>query len=282
MAGIRHSILIPHRNRHQYLGLCLWSIHRSAVVCEVREYEVVIADSGSAYPLTDELIRFCEDDQNGLFGDSSGTTVHLRALTDPAPPRVFSKPRALNQAIDAARGDILTFLDADAIVGRLFMETPAQLDADAALVRVNYRVRYLPATKLWPIQRASNREIYVAKLFATYDEQPIGWEAYRNHYQNVWSPSEQPWGNSQFTIRRQDLRGARPDEAYFGRGQEDMDFNCQIEAAWDEAYRGVIYTDPDHAMFHLQHEYERGWNSDRLKYENNQRYRAKRLKLMGV
>ena len=261
---MKHSILIPHRNRDRQLELCLWSIHRSAIECGVKEYEVVAADSG----------------QNGVCVDGWASGWY-RVIPDPVPPAVFNKPRCLNLAIDAARGEILTFLDADAIVGKRFMETVDAFDREPSLVRVNYRVRYLAEDDALGIEMAADKAAHVDSLFAHYDSFPHGWEAYGHHHLNTWTDSVQPWGNSQFSICRKDLRGCRPDEAYAGRGQEDMDFNCQLEAAWGEAYRGVIFTDADHAMFHQRHEYEPEWNDEGRKRLNNERYRAKRMKLLG-
>ena len=254
-----HSILIPHRDRNEHLLLCLHSLYRAAQQCDPGEWEVVVVDSGSETPP-----QPCD-----------GVSV----VRDLQPPAMFNKCRALNLAIEAATGDVLTFLDADAVVGPLFLEGWRPL-SDAALSRVCYRVRYIDADTL-------SRDL--EGIFRTYNNQndgkdlfSRGYEAYGRHkrLQPPVSEKHQPWGNSQFSIRRETLGDLRWDEAYISHGFEDQDFMAQLEAKLGGSYRAHIWTDGAHAMFHLNHE-PGAWRDRNLSDFNHERYRVKRKGLLG-
>lgn len=244
-----HSILIPHRDRNQHLGLCLWSLDRSACACGVTDWEVVIVDCGSR--------RLPE-----------GTGPHMRVIVDRDAPESFNKSRALNLAMDQARGDVLTFLDADAIVGERFLEAAGCL-ADASLDRCCYRVRYLPMEESVRVETAEDRAAYVSELFEDYTRYELAQESYRRHdldRRRVHNVAGQPWGNSQFSMLRGRLNGHRFDEE-IGYPLEDWDMAMRLEVEFGQGYRGRIFTDPEHAMFHLRHAapswVTRGWLSQR-------------------
>ena len=118
-----HSIIIPHRNRLGLFNHCIYSIHRSATMCDARSWEIVLVDCGEVFPST--------------------RGKHVRVVRDDGQGEVYNKARALNIGIEQARGDVLTFLDGDMIVGGGWMDCVRRLE-DAELVRVAYRVRYLP------------------------------------------------------------------------------------------------------------------------------------------
>lgn len=265
---MKHSIIIPHRNRLPFLRLCLWSLHRSAVECHVPEWEweAVVVEGGPA------------GDVNGLA--SSNIRIVREPIDGP-----FNKCRLLNRGIEAVDGDIFTFLDCDAIVGRRFMECVARLE-DPSIHRVCYRVRYLCVSFLLWITEVADRSPFVDSLFASYNKSNVyrlGWEAYGTHDLNTWTddPTRQPWGNSQWSVRRETLGDLRFDEGYVGHGQEDLDMLCRCEARWGKEYRGVIFTDPDHAMFHIESRHLNDWRDGALLKQNNARYKAKRKELLG-
>jgi glycosyltransferase involved in cell wall biosynthesis len=226
---MRHSIIIPHRERHDHLWTCLRSISHSAAITGETDYEVIVVDS-SVRPVL------------GL-----GSFDRVREVV--AEPRgAFNKSRSLNLGINQSYGDIVSILDADAIVGEQWMA--AALAADG-YTRVCYRVRRIPF----------NRAIIADQpweAFASWVNYPIAYEAYGTPM-NTYAGAGEPWGNSQFSIRREHLGSCRFDESFSHHGREDLDLNMQVAAMHGDAFRGHIWTDPAHAMVHRTHRYEADW-----------------------
>jgi glycosyltransferase involved in cell wall biosynthesis len=230
-----NSIIIPHRNRNQYLHDCLWSIARSAEHCGVRDYEVVVVDNGSVCPPT-------PDDRH----------VVVVAVNRPTP--WFNKPLCLNLGIEHSRGDILTFLDADAIVGKSFIEGISEL-ADPTLTRLCYRVRYTSRTRFCEMFLSDS----VDAAFRDYDSLQRAFEGYGDPERNT-EGGEPVFGNSQFSITRHLLGDLRFNERFDGRGFEDLWLIREIWRRYGSAYKGKILTDPDHALIHVKHGYESDWH----------------------
>ena len=255
---MKHSILITHRNRHAHLKLCLWSIRWSAEACGQTDWEVVIVDNGSKLP---------------PFDDCRG---NIRQIIDRRPMPVFNKPKLYNVAIDAARGKILTFLDADAIVGRRWMDGVDVFADDPALIRLCYRVRYLPADYAAKINHAVHRGRFVDDLFEKYDSFSKAWEGYGTASTNRFDPNQldRVYGNSQFSVTRKRLGKLRPNEDYAGRGFEDLEFLRQFERHYGDEYRGFLDTDPQSGMFHLQHSKTRDWSDGASVTANRERFRT--------
>ena len=256
---MKHSILITHRNRHAHLHLCLWSIQRSAACCDVDDWEVVVVDNGSKLP---------------PFDDCRG---NIRLVVDREPMPIFNKPRLWNIAIDSARGRVLSFLDADAIVGRRWMEGINAFDEDHALIRLCYRVRYLPQDYRSRIRHAVHRGRFVDSLFDQYAEFQLAWEGYGTASTNRYDPAklDRVFGNSQFSVRRRHLEDLRPNELYVGRGLEDLEFLRQFERRYGDDYRGFLDTDPAASMFHLQHDKGgKDWNDLACVRANSERFKT--------
>ena len=279
-----HSILIPHRNRLKRLQLCIWSIERSARICGIapNEYEVIVADQASDGG-TAAL--------HATFHYIVRDIATIRVLRDPGglatvdtpggPVSVFSKPRALNHAIEAAQGEVLTFLDADAIVGSRWLEGAEWLASDkgADTTRLCYRVRYLPESTALEWTPCPESEAVLADCFRRYDDGdlfPRAHEAYLDPEVNAVCELQHGavFGNSQFSIRRETLGELRGDEGYTGAGFEDLEFIRAISRQAGEAYKGVIRTDPEEAMFHIRNTREPGWGCDFLNQANRKRYLA--------
>ncbi len=194
--------------------------------------------------------------------------------------QVFNKSRAINQGIKAAQGDVLSFLDCDAIVGDRWMEGPLRLLTDAGkdITRLCYRVRYLPEdfAELTPGPEADNK---VAGAFRGYEngcQFPKGHEGYASPEipaTGCWDPNL-TFGNSQFSIRRDVLGETRCDEAFIGAGYEDLAFIAAIWFQAGAAYKGLLYTAPESAMFHIRNKRLGSWDSDYLNHENYKRYKA--------
>lgn len=235
-----HSILIPHRNYNAYLDLCLWSIYRSAQRCEIpaNEWRVWVIDCGSeTSPLPSKQVSVC--------------------LCPPPPPgRLFNKPLALNVGIELAlkhdKADVLTFLDADAIVGLRWLEN-TQTPWDAT--RLCYRVRKIPKARFQEFYDSALKGdgAVVADAFEHYNGYSRAFEAYRQVEHNA-DTGLPVFGNSQFSIRADVLGDLRFNESLEGRGFEDLWLIREIWRKYGDAYRGIVAKDADHAMFHVQND----------------------------
>jgi len=247
MSAVLHSIIIPHRNRHDHLRQCLQSIEWAQHTCGAGTlaHEVVVVDNGSAEPPGVSRWGFA------------------RLVVDERPMPVVNKCALLNRGIDEARGEILTFLDADAIVGPLWLHGAARLLADDRPTLVAYRVRYLPQG-----QSVTSPEVWMA-LFtaAAYNSRQRAWEGYGTPDRSPREPPEYctgpVFGNSQFSIRRDVLGDLRWDEAYVGRGWEDLDMLWRLwRRIGSAAYRGFIERDdPRYCLYHAKHPYSADWRN---------------------
>jgi glycosyltransferase involved in cell wall biosynthesis len=260
---MQHSIIIPHRKRNAFLEQCLWSIARSARLCRCKDYEVVVVDNGST-------VR------------PESTEPNVRFIYDTAPMDPFNKPRLNNLGIEAATGDVLSFLDADAIVGCAWMQTCYLIGHDQLYwggewpTKLCYRVRQLESSALGLLQEADDRDDLVEAWFANYSAYPLAFEAYGKADTNNTFGGKPVFGNSQFSIRRDVLGDLRFNEEYEGRGYEDIWFNREIGRHYGDRYLAAIETRPDWTMFHIQKEgpAEEGWGADDYNKANYRRYYA--------
>ena len=262
-----HDIIIPHKGREHNLGLCLASLRRSAERCGIEDYRIHIVGEWDNDPpsilLDDGFRQHCL-----CYGASDDCVADVPLYPDEAAP--FWKSHLLNNGIEMSNGDVLTFLDADAIVGRYFLRGPEVLAA-STLTLLSYRVRYCPAT----VTEHSHEE-----LFRHYDAaKPNGSPLYRIGHEAYGQPDGgtgkfklPAFGNSQFTIRRDVLGETRYDERYFGRGYEDLDILRRICQKCMGRYSAAIMTAGDYAMFHINHKYSPGYGSDRWNVRNRRRY----------
>ncbi len=267
-----HSIIVPHRNRLQRLALCVWSIERSARICGIDDYEIIVADQGS--------IGILPVGVTGKVRIVSDLRPMSMVDTPKGPVALFNKPRAINRGIKAAQGDVLTFLDADAVVGGRWLTGAEWLASDegADTTRLCYRVRILPeetADELGPGPQADQK---VGEWFRRYDEGKLftrgheGYAAPEINATGCWDP-RLTFGNSQFSIRGDVLGDLRCDETYIGAGYEDLEF---IQSIWRQAgvdYSGVIRTKADEAMFHIYSVRESDWHNADANQVNRERYR---------
>jgi hypothetical protein len=272
-----HSILIPHRDRNQHLDLCVWSILRSADGPAGRgsDLEILVIEHGSQVvpQFGDSRVRVIVDDRPMPSG-----TIHTRIGAEMSYENAFCKARLLNLGIAHAAGDVVTVLDADALVGLMWASCVTLLDHGNAH-RLAYRVRYLERGEVPRILDAEDREKVACELFREYDRHRIAWEAYGHPSKNTYVPDAMPWGNSQFSMRHDDIGDLRFDEGYVGKGLEDIDFNCQVYAKFGAGLRGEIFTNGDFAMYHLCHGYDRDtWGSPAYQVANADRFTAKGMR----
>lgn len=229
-----HSIIIPHRDRNAYLEQCLWSIERSARECEVDDYEVVVVDNCSKIPVKLPV-------------------GHARVFGHGHPVNPFNKPLLQNIGISWSRGEILTFLDADAIVPKRWFDCGLSLLrlGSNAVTKLCYRVRSLPPEALGGLQDAGEaRGELIDEWFDNYDVYPKAFEGYGEPHTNG-DEGTPVFGNSQFSILRKCLGTLRFNEEYRGRGYEDLWLNRELWRRDKENYRAEIVTAEDYALLHL-------------------------------
>jgi glycosyltransferase involved in cell wall biosynthesis len=104
MRGVRFSIVIATKDRAAYLERALDSL---MLQCDAPSFEVIVADNGS----TDETAALAEHRR------AAGTPFELTRLFVPEPNR----GKARNAGIDAARGEIVLFIDDDVWVPAGFL-----------------------------------------------------------------------------------------------------------------------------------------------------------------
>jgi len=225
---IHHSAIIPHRDRLANLRECVASLQAAfALLYLPDEYEIIVVDNGTAEAQWPDGID------------------HLIHETEPMP--VFNKSRLLNIGLDAARGELISIIDADAIVGQWWAENA---EAAQAFTKVCYRVWKFPAARrrgdYEPVFDLTEQLTRAPEAYERPDlmrvPDPLGLR--RNHYTgNVH-------GNSQFTARREMLDGLRFDESLTGRGFEDLVFNWAFYAKHCKDYCARIDYLPRRNMLH--------------------------------
>lgn len=263
-----HSIIIPNRDYTHWLRHCLRSIKDSAWLCcrEAGDYEVVVVDERS---------------ENGPPTPDCG-----RVVTMPARERVFNKPRLLNVGLEEARGDVLTFLDADSIVAPRFLEAVDRLArlGPMALTKLCYRVRYLPQERLGQLDECRLPwDTIVQRYFDSFETYQMAPEGYgeAENLLNEKDLGEQDvsglavFGNSQFSITRAALGDLKFDEGFAGRGFEDLWMNREIARRHGADYRAEMVTNPVHAMFHIRNPVQGPeWGPGEQNKANFRRYHA--------
>ena len=225
------------------LSVCVRSIRLSAKECGGTDYEILI-----------------------VSGDlSNGYPSGCRGIVLPELPAKFNKPALNNMGVEESRGDTLSFLDADVIVGKRFFDTLADL-SDPTLTKVCYRVKELPQDK--------TREHFcddssIGAAFGIYDSLPHKAEAYgKPHLTKAKVSDTVPvYGNSQFSITREKLGAMRWRKDCLDGRIEDIIFNLDLAAAHGASYRAKIFTDADHALLTFHHPRSPVWNRNQT--ENN-------------
>ncbi len=248
-----HSIIIPHRNRNENLDLCVWSILRASEYGG-GDFEVVIVDNSSKTPYV-----------------SPSYSWNIRVIQDETEMPLFNKPILSNRGIEEARGDVLTFLDADAIVGTQWLLGAGFLRLYPEIIRLCYRVRYLEDVPTVE-DIAGHFHRYNSRDESGKPFYKLAWEAYGNPAWDNKDPSVgKVHGNSQFSITRANLGDLRFDPIFVGRGWEDLDMNARIWKHYGEKYQGSITFEPSRNMFHIRNN-PNDWLDLEQNYKNLDEY----------
>lgn len=226
---MRHSIIIPHRNRQTNVRECIDSI--LAAERPAYDLEILVVDNDS--PVA-PLLHW-----------------PARLIQDTADMPAFNKSRLLNIGLDAATGDVLTILDADAIVAPRWEQFAVAHALNYS--KVCHRVWKIP--ECWP-----RGDCAWQAAFAQVDRLSLAFEAYGRPDLNR-QPADgngcslyagNVHGNSQFTARRELIGGMRFDERFVGRGFEDLEFNWRFWARHGQQYNAVLSRDPQHGLLHRE------------------------------
>jgi hypothetical protein len=205
--------------------------------------------------------------------------VFLYAISVKRPGRYFNKPILQNAGIEHSKGEVLTFLDADALVGENFFDA-ASLSLSRRLTKVCYRVRVLPESALGDLEDAAGKEAEtIARWFDNWDSYAKAVEAYESPTCFKNKGGDPVFGNSQFSIARNKLGDLRFDARFESAGYEDLWMNREIAYRNGETYQALMVTDPDHAMFHIRNTREPDWCDPVANLNNTLIYeRERRLK----
>jgi len=260
-----HSIIIPHRDRQDHLADLFRSLAWAWDHCDLKDrldVEVIVAHAGEPRQIA-SLVSLIPD------------CIPGRIVAWSAPMPIFNKARMLNLGYYHAHGDLVTFLDADAILGPRFLNAAGMLLDDPGLVRVCYRVHHLPADWTWD---GDPRELLA--LFTAYDSFPRGYfgrgTPWRNH-PPLKTEVDRVFGNSQGTVRRKDLGDIIHEEAYQGRGFEDLHFLMDLWDHYGDRYRGAAPDDPAANLLLVRHRYRADWDCPESMTQNLAIFRARKL-----
>lgn len=235
---MHHSIVIPHRRRVWNLAACLRSLQRSSEATGVHDYEVIVVN----------------DREEPLLRSVFPTTPHLRIIDLHRASKPFNKCILQNVGIEASSGSVLSFLDADAVVGRdWLLNVCDRLDG---LTKLCYRVKRLPCDISCLVGADDERFDKECELaFRRWDNLPHGLLAFEGRGRpDTNAPTGEPlFGNSQFSISREVLGDLRFDEEYEGAGFEDIAMNRAIWRAHYTTYRADMPTEPERCILHISH-----------------------------
>jgi len=266
-----HSIIIPHRNRNRVLAQTLWSIERSAKLCGIADYEIVVVDALSSQS-PDPLLP-----KRGVL------------VTNHVPSKVFNKSLCLNLGIEQSTGGVLTFLDADMLVGEKWMRGIfTYMMVPPGPHKLCYRARQLKAT-----DRSDSQDVILSMLegsvdklamtrswFDAYDGYTRCFEAYGDPDAGYAPETTRPiFGNSQFSILRDVLGDLRFNDEMVGAGFEDLWMTRQIWDKYKPDYKGIIATKPHEALLHMNHPRPKvpggDWCTEEANYANKEKYKRR-------
>ena len=237
------SILLATYNWPKALKLCLESLATQTD----RDFEIIIADDGSTES-TKQVI-----DQ---FNTSSAISIQHLWQQDQG----FRKTKILNQAIAAARGDYLVFLDGDCIVQPDFVERHRTLAKKGCLVTgsrvlLNEKLtQELLTWKHWDFQGFSHN-LLAKRLHGEINKYlplqiKLGDGAWRDYKKFVWRRIK----GCNMACWKADAEAIHGfDETMTGWGHEDADFIFRLQRQHIIRKSGAWATEVLH-LFHKIHD----------------------------
>jgi glucosyl-dolichyl phosphate glucuronosyltransferase len=181
------SIVVCTRNRADRLGECLGHL-AGQVVAAGTEVEVVVVDNGSTDGTASLVRRWCAPDP-----------ARRRAVAEP----VVGLSRARNRGIAAARGDVVLFIDDDAVAPRGWVAAHlGAYERDPAVVGVGG-----PVALRWPDGRPAWLSPRLEHWFSALDHGDAAVS---------FPPPHGPYGTN-MSLRRSTLDAAGPFDERLGR-----------------------------------------------------------------
>jgi len=182
---------------------------------------------------------------------------------------LFNKCALLNTGVHESRGNLLTFLDADAMVCPNFVKNMAEHDWKFG-EKACHTVRYLPATDRPEVLDAlEHDETTLAEIFRMEQLMQKGPMARGKPHVFHRVCGTTIFGNSQFTITRETLGDCRWDERFSGGKLEDADMNLRIADALGTQYKPFIPADGEASIICFRHPHIKPWITQEQTHLNN-------------
>ena len=253
------SVLLATYNWPQALKLCLESLAAQTDL----DFEIIIADDGSSAD-TKQIIET-------LRPAMPVPVTHLWQAD-----QGFRKTRILNQAIEAAHGNYLIFLDGDCIVQNDFIARHRQLSQAGCLVtgsRILLSEALTRQLMTWPNwdNSAFNHQLLIKRLAGDINKYwplkfKFGDGTWRNYKKFVWRRIK---GCNMACWKADALAITGFDDSMTGWGHEDADFVFRLQSNGLIRKSGSWATEVLH-LFHPSHDQSNA-------AENARRVRAKIL-----
>jgi len=249
------SVLLATYNWPQALKLCLESLNQQTD----QDFEVIIADDGSKQ-------------ETKVLIDSMSTAFSVPITHLWQEDIGFRKTRILNQAIAAAKGDYLVFLDGDCIVQADFVAKHRELAQPGHLVTGSRVILNEPLTKsllFWPHWDASRffASLLSYRLSGGINKYlpikiKLGDGSWRHYKKFVWRRIK---GCNMACWKTDALAIHGFDESMTGWGHEDADFIFRLQQNGIIRKSGAWATEVFHLFHHIHDQSNAAENARRVR-----------------